>query len=201
MPTRQARILTAIAIALASGLVAYFAGRRQGAVPDFLYPWTGARLFLSGIDPYAAMGGHRGAAPPYDEALFYPFTALVALFPIAKIRYEIAGPLFFGAAQKATSQMRVTGTTTRVLIIRLDHVPAMDATGLVALESALTQLRASGCRVILCGLQSQPAGLLKRAGIDEIPGQLAIRPDLGTAITHSREMMAPSTPHIADSAL
>jgi len=66
-PTRQTRILTAIGIAVASGLVAYFAGRRQGAVPDFLYPWTGARLFLSGVDPYAAMGGHRGAAPPYDD--------------------------------------------------------------------------------------------------------------------------------------
>ena len=65
-PARGARILTAIAIAVASGLVAYFAARRQGAVPDFLYPWTGARLFLSGVDPYAAMGGHRGAAPPYD---------------------------------------------------------------------------------------------------------------------------------------
>ena len=100
-PTRQARILTAIAIAVASGLVAYFAGRRQGAVPDFLYPWTGARLFLSGVDPYKAMGGHPGAAPPYDEALFYPFTALVALFPIAKIRYEIAGPLFFGLSSGA----------------------------------------------------------------------------------------------------
>ena len=100
-PARQARLLTAVAIAIASGLVAYLAARRQGAVPDFLYPWTGARLFLSGVDPYAAMGGHRGAAPPYDEALFYPFTALVALFPVANIRYEIAGPVFFGLSSGA----------------------------------------------------------------------------------------------------
>ena len=90
-----------MAIAIASGLVAYFAARRQGAVPDFLYPWTGARLFLSGVDPYASMGGHRGAAPPYDEALFYPFTALVALFPVANIRYEIAGAVFFGLSSGA----------------------------------------------------------------------------------------------------
>jgi sulfate permease, SulP family len=115
--------------------------------------------------------------------------------------YEIAGPLFFGAAQKATSQMRATGTMTRVLIIRLDQVPAMDATGLVALESALTQLRNSGCRVILCGLQRQPAELLNRARIEEVPGKLAIRADLATAIAHSREIMAPSPPHIPDSAL
>jgi hypothetical protein len=88
-------LLTGIAVAVASGLLAYYSARRQGAVPDFLYPWTGARLFLRGIDPYAAMGAHRGAAPPYDEALFYPFTALLALFPLANLRYEVAGALFF----------------------------------------------------------------------------------------------------------
>ena len=90
-------MLTALGIAVVSGLVAYLAARRPGAVPDFLYPWTGARLFLEGLDPYKAMTGHRGA-PPYDEALFYPFTTLVALLPLARIPYEIAGALLFGGS-------------------------------------------------------------------------------------------------------
>jgi hypothetical protein len=95
-PTRRARVLTAIGIAVASAALAYFAARRHGAVPDFLYPWTGARLFLDGSNPYSAMAGHHGAPPPYDEALFYPFTALLALFPLAWIRYDVAGAIFFG---------------------------------------------------------------------------------------------------------
>jgi SulP family sulfate permease len=125
---------------------------------------------------------------------------LVAL-PKGVAVYEIAGPLFFGAAQKATSQMRVTGAGTRVLIIRLDHVPAMDATGLVALESALAQLYRSGCKVILCGLQPQPAGLLRRAKIVEVPDKLAIRPDLATAVAMAREIVEPVAPQQHDSAL
>ena len=91
-------MLTAIGIAIASGLVTYFAARRPGAVPDFLYPWTGARHFLNGEDPYLAMQKQPGGAPPYDEALFYPFTALLALFPFARLPLELAGALFFGAS-------------------------------------------------------------------------------------------------------
>ena len=108
--------------------------------------------------------------------------------------YEIAGPLFFGAAQKATSQMKATADQTRVLIIRLEHVPAMDATGLVALESALSQLYKNGCQVILCGLQRQPAGLIARAKIVETPGKLAIRPDLTAAVAAARAIVEPATP-------
>ncbi len=115
--------------------------------------------------------------------------------------YEIAGPLFFGAAQRATSQMAATGGQTRVLIIRMDHVPAMDATGLVALESALAQLYKNGGQAILCGLQHQPAGLLYRARLGETPGKLAIRPDLSAAIARAREIVDTSTPHSGNSAL
>ena len=104
-PTRRARWLTAAGIGLASALLAYLSARRHGAVPDFLYPWTGARLFLDGVDPYAAMSGHRGAAPPYDEALFYPFTALLTLIPFARIPYDIAGGAFFGLSSGALAYL------------------------------------------------------------------------------------------------
>lgn len=97
-------MLTAIAIAVASGLVAYLAAKRPGAVPDFLYPWTGARLFLNGVDPYSAMTGHRGP-PPYDEALFYPFTMLVALLPVARVPFEIAGASVFAVSSGALAYL------------------------------------------------------------------------------------------------
>jgi SulP family sulfate permease len=108
--------------------------------------------------------------------------------------YEIAGPLFFGAAQKATSQLGAIAGRTRVLIIRLEHVPAMDATGLVALESALGQLAKNGCRAILCGLQEQPARLVDRAKIAEGPGKPKILPDLDAAIETARqELLTPAS--------
>jgi len=93
-PTRRARLSCAAFIAVASGVLAYFLVARPGAVPDFLYPWTGIRLFLDGVDPYAAM--RRSGPPPYDEALFYPFTALFALAPLARLPLSLASAIFFG---------------------------------------------------------------------------------------------------------
>src|SRR5688572_11322309 len=80
-PSGQARLLAAVGIALASALLASYSVVRPGAVPDFLYPWTGVRLFLSGVNPYDAM--RVGGAPPFDEALFYPFTTLLGVMPLA----------------------------------------------------------------------------------------------------------------------
>lgn len=97
-PSVRDRALVAIGIGLASGCLALYSAHRPGAIPDFLYPWTGARLFLTGVDPYAALQAKVGGPPPYDEALFYPFTTLLALLPLANFSYQTAGALFFGAS-------------------------------------------------------------------------------------------------------
>ena len=98
-PTRRARVLCAALIAVASGALALYSVGRPGAVPDFLYPWTGIRLFLDGLDPYVAM--RRDGAPPFDEALFYPFTTLLALAPLARLPLGVASAVFFGLSSGA----------------------------------------------------------------------------------------------------
>ena len=96
---RRPRLLAAAGIAIASALLALYSVKRPGAVPDFIYPWTGIRLFLDGTNPYLAMRGN--GAPPYDEALFYPFTTLLALLPLARLPLHIAGAIFFGLSSGA----------------------------------------------------------------------------------------------------
>ena len=103
--------------------------------------------------------------------------------------YEIAGPLFFGAAQKAIGSLGVIAGNIKVLIIRLDHVPAMDATGLVALESALAQLSKNGCAAILTGLQPQPRRLLEKAGLEDKPGRPVIQPDMAGALAAAKSLL------------
>ncbi len=103
--------------------------------------------------------------------------------------YDIAGPLFFGAAQKAMGSLGAVSGRLKVLIVRLEKVPVMDATGLVALESAISTLTGHGCVTILTGLQPQPARLIERAGFKQRPWRLAIRADLGAALTAAREMI------------
>jgi SulP family sulfate permease len=97
--------------------------------------------------------------------------------------YEIAGPLFFGAAKTAMEALHVAGGKDHTVILSMQHVPTMDATGLVALESALDRLFRSKVKVIFAGLTTEVSGILDRAGIKRDPGRLAYAPDVETAIS------------------
>ncbi|HWN67457.1 MAG TPA: C4-dicarboxylic acid transporter DauA [Haliangium sp.] len=117
--------------------------------------------------------------------------------------YDIAGPLFFGAAQKAMGAMTPEKGATTV-ILKMDQVPVIDATGLVALESAVHKLKRAGCKIIFSGLADRPAELLARAGIVREPGRIAFAPDLDTALSlalvHDMRMRAGTAPQPAGSA-
>jgi SulP family sulfate permease len=97
--------------------------------------------------------------------------------------YEVAGPLFFGAAKSAMDALHNSDHTARLLILSMKHVPTIDATGLVAVESVLERLQRSKTHVILAGLQAEVAELLERAGIRRVPGRLSIAPDVETAVS------------------
>lgn len=97
--------------------------------------------------------------------------------------YHIAGPMFFGAAKTAMESLDVADAAARVVILEMQHVPVMDATGIVALETILDRLHRSGRKVIIAGLPSEPAEMLARAGIKRQPGRLAFSPELETGIS------------------
>jgi len=106
--------------------------------------------------------------------------------------YEIAGPLFFGAAQKAMASLGAISSHVEVVVLRLEHVPTMDATGLVALESAIGALTKQGCVAVLTGMQEQPAALIARAGFQHKPWRLMIRPDLAAGLAAAQDVVAAS---------
>ncbi len=95
--------------------------------------------------------------------------------------YEVAGPLFFGAAKTAFENLRRSHQAGQTVIISMRAVPIMDATGLVALESAIDRLHRDNQQVILVGLRPELVVLLEQAGIRRIPGRLAFAPDAETA--------------------
>jgi sulfate permease, SulP family len=88
--------------------------------------------------------------------------------------YEVNGPLFFGAAETAMDAFKAIGQRPRALILYLGAVPAMDVTGLVALESALARLKQQGVACVIAGLRPQPASVLQKAGVKDDPGHLHI---------------------------
>jgi SulP family sulfate permease len=98
--------------------------------------------------------------------------------------YEVAGPMFFGAAKSAMEVLAAVGNRSdHTFVLNMQHVPTIDATGLVELESVLDRLFRSRIMVIFAGLLPEVAGLLDRAGIKREPGRLAYAPDVETAIS------------------
>ncbi|HMG25066.1 MAG TPA: SulP family inorganic anion transporter, partial [Kofleriaceae bacterium] len=98
--------------------------------------------------------------------------------------YEVAGPMFFGAAKSAMEAIATVGSgSDHTFVLNMQHVPTIDVTALVALESVLDRLYRSRIKVIFAGLTPEVADLLDRAGIKRQPGRLAYAPDVETAVS------------------
>ena len=69
----------------------------------------------------------------------------------------------------------------------------MDATGLVALESALEPLRAHKCLAILCGVRKQPMALLEKAHLAHHEG-VVLCSDPQAALGRSRRNTSNNRP-------
>ncbi len=88
--------------------------------------------------------------------------------------YSVEGPFFFAAVEAFERALSNTRTDPRVLIIRLRHVPFIDATGLQTLEDVVEQLRARNVAVIFTEANERVRGkmgrmgLLKRVGEDNV---------------------------------
>jgi len=85
--------------------------------------------------------------------------------------FEIHGPLFFGAAYKFRDTMRTIENPAKVLIIRMENVPVIDATGIRVLKAVEDDLVKRGSKLILSEINSdqvtdelQKARLLFRIG-------------------------------------
>lgn len=84
--------------------------------------------------------------------------------PKGVIVYQIAGPLFFGAAHKAAGALSTIDSSVRVVILDMRAVPVIDATGLVNLESVLERLHRGGVFVVIAGVREQPLQAMAKAG-------------------------------------
>jgi sulfate permease, SulP family len=107
--------------------------------------------------------------------------------PQGVLLYEIAGPLFFGAAQQAMSALHTVDKGVRVVILDLRAVPALDATALVGLESAFDRLWKDQVFVILAGVRPQPLRAMARAGWRGRHGRMAIYRSFERAIDEARK--------------
>ncbi len=142
-----------------------------------------AGVLLSGALFIKRMSDVVGMQPAtvHHPALREPLPKSVALF-------EIAGPLFFGAATKAVGTLETVSPGTRIVVIDLSAVPAIDATGLMHLEHAIDKLRRKHAVVILAGLRRQPARALVRAGWRQRLPHVGVHRSIERGVAAAREL-------------
>ena len=115
--------------------------------------------------------------------------------PPGVIVFRVFGAFFFGAVDKLETALRRYGQDeTRVLILRMRDVLALDATALEALDDLREKMAAKHRHLILCGPHTQPlfalqkAGFIDRLGLDNLCG------DMESALARARELIADQTP-------
>lgn len=103
--------------------------------------------------------------------------------------YEINGPFFFGAADKFVNVIREIGTPTKILIIKMSNVPAIDATGYHALDMLYDICKKHHTELIMLNLQEQPINALGKYGFIDVLGEANICSNVEQAIERANALL------------
>ncbi len=105
------------------------------------------------------------------------------------ILYEINGPLFFGASQKFQEVLIDVLPPPKILILRMRHVPFIDATGVARLKEFCTQLIQSGTAIIISGANSQVKEELEKANLYTILDEENIQDNIKNALLRAEKIL------------
>jgi len=105
--------------------------------------------------------------------------------------FEITGPLFFGAAYKFRDAMKYINQHPRVLIIRMRHVPIIDATGIQTLKEVIHDSVEYHTRIILSELNSEQVRKeLQDSRLLFAVGKANVTSTLDNALTRAEKILA-----------
>lgn len=117
--------------------------------------------------------------------------------PDGVVLFRFEGPLFFAAVEKLEAALRASGGRPRMVVFRLRHVPAIDATALHSLEVAVEKMQRDGVRVLVTGLQPQPSRVLESSGLLAKLGDGAVCESIAEALEKARAWL-PAPPAVGN---
>jgi len=121
------------------------------------------------------------------------------LIPPSVEVFEINGPFFFGAAEQFKDTLSEIAKKPRVLIIRMRNVPAIDSTGLHALQELARRCKHDGTLLLLADVHAQPMFALARSDILDEIGTDNLFGNLDDALDWARTYLGlPPEPHPAE---
>lgn len=101
--------------------------------------------------------------------------------------YEINGPLFFGVAEKLVDILSLFESPPKAFILRLRHVPMIDAAGLHALEVLNQKLKDNHSVLILSGVNKTVQMYIRNSKLDKKIGEANIVDHIDKAIRRANE--------------
>lgn len=101
--------------------------------------------------------------------------------------FEISGPMFFAAADKLL-QIK-SKSYTKVLIIRMRSVPAIDITALKKLRELVTSSKKQGIQVVFSHVNEQPMHAFIKDGFVKELGEQNFKTDIMQAIEYAEELI------------
>jgi len=103
--------------------------------------------------------------------------------------YEIQGPLFFGVAEKLVDTLTLFEHPPKVFILRMRHVPLIDAAGLHALEILHERLAKEQTVLIFSGVRPGVRTHIAEAGLNKLIGDENIVDHITKAIIRASEII------------
>lgn len=100
--------------------------------------------------------------------------------------YEISGPMFFAAASKILEIS--LKEDTKILIIRMRSVNAIDATAMHNLETLYEDCKKKNITIVLSHVNEQPLSVMKKAGFDKLIGENNFCAHIDDALAHASNL-------------
>ncbi|WP_300815033.1 STAS domain-containing protein, partial [uncultured Akkermansia sp.] len=112
--------------------------------------------------------------------------------------FDVKGPFFFGAVEQFKDQVLETlEHDTKVVILRMRLVPALDATGLNVLSDFCHQCREHGSTLLVCGVQPQPLDVIRHAPFYRELKRYNICENIDAALNRARKIIdGPAPKHL-----
>jgi sulfate permease, SulP family len=123
-----------------------------------------------------------GRAHVLHDRIIPPYVSIV----------RIRGPFLFGTTEKLDATVADVERLEHIVIVRLRDMPALDATGVYALETFTDRVRRSGRELLLCGAMDQPLRLLRGSTFLRHLGAENLLPNIESAIHRAEYLGAPA---------
>ncbi len=161
-----------------------------------------AFLFMKRMTDVTIVGGIRQEMEEKEDEfadLIDPNSITRRALPAHTEVYEINGPFFFGVADRLQDTLRGLERPPKVFILRMRRVPAVDATGMHALDEFQHKCRKQGTVLLLSGVHSQPIYAMTQYGLVDKIGMENMHANIDEALNHARQIVGePEQPRPAD---